>query len=137
MFDALIPPPAAPARALAVPAAPGRRRGENRGRFAPVARGLALAGLLALTAWNVTRSEALRDAEEAYRRGDFATGFRRAIDHRDRRPWSRRAARVAALCLSRLDFADAAEPYYRRAGDLDLDDLHVRAYGLVRGNHRL
>ena len=44
---------------------------------------------------------------------------------------------MAALCLSRLDFADSAEPYYRRAGRLSRDDLHVRAYGLVRANRRL
>jgi tetratricopeptide (TPR) repeat protein len=116
-------------RATPVPADP-------RGVLA-VARGLVLTGLLAGTAWNVTQSNALGEAEAAYRRGDFVTGARRAEDHLDRRPWSRAAARLAALCLSRLDFADEAEPYYRRAGPLDLDDLHVRAYGLVRGNRRL
>ncbi|QDV39362.1 tetratricopeptide repeat protein [Tautonia plasticadhaerens] len=96
-----------------------------------------LSALLAVTAWNVTRSAALGEAEGADRRGDDVTALQRALDHLDRRPWSRRAARVAALCLSRLDFAVLAEPYYRRAGALDLDDLHVRAFGLVRGNHRL
>jgi tetratricopeptide (TPR) repeat protein len=38
--------------------------------------------------------------------------------------------------LSRLDYADAAEPYYRGAGSLALNDLQIRAFGLVRGNHR-
>src|SRR3954468_1605627 len=97
---------------------------------------LAIASLLAFTAWNVTRSDALEEALAACRRGDFATGLGKAEDHLDRRPWSREAARIAALCLSRLDFPDQAEGYYRRAGELGLDDLHVRAYGLVRGNRR-
>jgi tetratricopeptide (TPR) repeat protein len=38
--------------------------------------------------------------------------------------------------LSQLDYADAAEPYYRRAGELELNDSQTRAFGLVRGNHR-
>src|SRR4051794_23479791 len=97
---------------------------------------LAIASLLAFTAWNVTRSNALEEALAAYRRGDFAAGLGRAEDHLDRRPWSREASRVSALCLSRLDFPDQAEGHYRRAGELDLDDLHTRAYGLVRGNRR-
>jgi tetratricopeptide (TPR) repeat protein len=40
---------------------------------------------------------------------------------------------LAALCLSRLDYADQAEPYYRRAGRISLNDQQVRAYGLARG----
>jgi tetratricopeptide (TPR) repeat protein len=43
---------------------------------------------------------------------------------------------VAALSLSRLDFADEADRYYRLASHLDYDDLHHRAFGLVRANHR-
>ncbi len=93
-------------------------------------------GLLAVTAWNLTRSEALQVARRAYARGELTAALRAALDHLDRRPWSREAARVAAACLSRLDFAEAAEGYYARAGTLDLNDLQIRAYGLVRGNHR-
>jgi tetratricopeptide (TPR) repeat protein len=37
--------------------------------------------------------------------------------------------------LSRLDYAERAEPYFRRAGDLALADQQIRAYGLVRGPH--
>jgi tetratricopeptide (TPR) repeat protein len=59
-----------------------------------------------------------------------------ALDHLDRRPWSREADRVAARCLSRLDFAEQAEPYYRWARTLSIEDLHYRAYGLVRANQR-
>src|SRR5205807_9761401 len=86
---------------------------------------------------NLTRTDAGAEAEAPRRRGDLVAGMRRAQDHLDPRPWSQRAARMAALCLSRLDFADSAEPYYRRAGRLSRDDLHVRAYGLVRANRRL
>ncbi|HLN28196.1 MAG TPA: tetratricopeptide repeat protein [Gemmataceae bacterium] len=96
-----------------------------------------LTGLLALTAWNVTRSEALGQARQAYARGELTTCLRYSLDHLERRPWSREAALLAARCLSRLDFADAAEPHYERAGELDLNDLQIRAFGLVRGNHRL
>jgi len=72
-----------------------------------------LTGLLALTAWNVTRSEALGQARQAYARGELTTCVRYSLDHLERRPWSREAALLAARCLSRLDFADAAEPYLR------------------------
>ena len=72
-------------------------------------RGLVIACLLILTVWNHTRCVALGEAQAAYGRGDYATGLSRAYDHLDRSPWSREAARVAALCLSRLDFPDAAE----------------------------
>jgi tetratricopeptide (TPR) repeat protein len=41
---------------------------------------------------------------------------------------------VAARCLSRLDSAEQAEPYYRRALFLSAEDEHYRAYGLVRAN---
>src|SRR5438270_6155474 len=99
-------------------------------------RSLVLAGLLILTVWNHTRWEALGEAQAAYGRSDYVTGLRRACDHLDRSPWSREAARVAALCLSRLDFPAAAEPFYRKAGTLEVEDLHFRAFGLVRGNRR-
>lgn len=91
--------------------------------------------LLALTAWNVTRSGAIEDAERAYNRVDLVACLGHALDHLDRRPWSRDAARLAALCLSRLDFAEQAEPYYARAGRLSLQDRQVRAFGMVRGPH--
>jgi tetratricopeptide (TPR) repeat protein len=100
------------------------------------ARVALLAGLLALTAWTATRSDALTEAEGAYRRKNLIAALRCAEDHLVRRPWSREAERLAARCLSELDFADAAELHYQRAGGLNRDDLHVRAYGLVRANQR-
>ena len=100
--------------------------------------GLALlVGLLGLTAWNVTRSAALMEARRKYARGELVSCLEYALDHLQRRPWSREAALLAARCLSRLDHSDAAEPYYERAGELDLDDLQTRAFGLARGNDRL
>jgi tetratricopeptide (TPR) repeat protein len=95
-----------------------------------------LATLLALTGWTVTRSDALTEGEEAYRRKNLIAALRKAEDHLVRRPWSREAQRLAARCLSELDFADAAQLHYNRAGSLSRDDLQVRAYGLVRANHR-
>lgn len=95
-----------------------------------------LVGSLALTAWNFTRSSGLAQARQAYSRGELAPCLQHALDHLDRQGWSREAALLAARCLSRLDYADAAEPYYNRADDLDLNDQQIRAFGLVRGNHR-
>lgn len=89
-----------------------------------------------LTAWNVMRSSALDEAEAAYARGDLAAALRRALDHLDRRPWSREATRLTALSLSRLDFPDEAEPYYRRLPAPTLDELNTRALGLIQSNRR-
>jgi tetratricopeptide (TPR) repeat protein len=94
-----------------------------------------LVTLSIVTAWNVTRSEALAEAERAYARVELVECLQHALDHLERRPWSRDAALLAARCLSRLDYADQAEPYYGRAGRLSLQDQQIRAYGLVRGPH--
>lgn len=91
--------------------------------------------LLAVTAWNLTRSNALEAARRSYTRGDLADCLRHSLDHLRRRPWSREAALLAAHCLNRLDYAEPAEVYYQRAGELSLGDLQIRAYGLVRGPH--
>jgi tetratricopeptide (TPR) repeat protein len=97
---------------------------------------LVLVGLVVPTSWNLTRSDALAEARRAYMRGDLTACLQFALDHLGRRPWSGEAALYAARCLSRLDYCDAAEPYYRRAGRLDLNDMHIRAYGLAHGNRR-
>ncbi len=96
---------------------------------------VALVSLLALTAWNVTYSTAIEAATKAYSSGDLPEALQHALEHLSARPWSRQAALVAANCLSRLDYADEAEPYYRRAGSLSLGDWQIRAYGLARGPH--
>jgi tetratricopeptide (TPR) repeat protein len=70
---------------------------------------------------------------------DYPLALRRALDHLTRHPDDPEASRLAALCLSRLDYAAEAEPYYqvaRRKGRLSVADLHVRALGLTRGNLR-
>jgi tetratricopeptide (TPR) repeat protein len=96
---------------------------------------LGLIGMLVLTAWNLTRSDAISQARRAYTRGDLVVCLERALDHLDRQPWSGEAALLAARCLSRLDHAESAEPYFRRAGRLSQNDMQIRAYGLVRGPH--
>jgi hypothetical protein len=83
---------------------------------------LTVLGLSILTGWNVTRSDALPDAERSYGRGDLVGCLQHALDHLARRPWSREGALLAARSLSRLDFADQAEPYFQRAGRLSIAD---------------
>ena len=80
-----------------------------------------------------------RAAEARAPQPDYLGALPRALDHLDQHPGDGEAARLAALCLSHLDFATRAEPYYqiaRRKGPLSRDDLHVRALGLARGNLR-
>jgi tetratricopeptide (TPR) repeat protein len=94
-----------------------------------------LIGLVVLTAWNLTRSTAIEEARHSYTRGKLADCLQHALDHLNRQPWSREAALMAALCLSRLDYADQAESYYRNAGSLSLNELQIRALGLAKGPH--
>jgi tetratricopeptide (TPR) repeat protein len=96
---------------------------------------LVVLALSILTALNLTRSNAIADARRSYARGDLALCLEQALSQLGRQPWSREAALLAARCLSRLDYAEDAEPYYRRAGQLELNDAQVRAYGLARGPH--
>jgi tetratricopeptide (TPR) repeat protein len=84
----------------------------------------------------MTRSSELLQARQAYARGELAGCLQHALDHLHRQPWNRETKLLAARCLSQLDYANAAEPYYQRAGALDLNDSQIRAFGLVRGNHR-
>jgi tetratricopeptide (TPR) repeat protein len=81
------------------------------------------------------RGSALRAAAQP----DYLLAVRRALDHLDRHPSDPDGCRLAALCLSRLDYAAEAEPYYsfsRAKGRLSVDDLHTRAMGLSRANLR-
>jgi tetratricopeptide (TPR) repeat protein len=109
-----------------------RRRGGVRAGGSGWWRGAIVVSLVALTAWNVTRSDALAKARTADKRGERAECLEYALDHLDRQPWNREAALLAARSLSQLDYADDAEPYYRRAGALSIADLHTRAYALLR-----
>jgi tetratricopeptide (TPR) repeat protein len=91
--------------------------------------------LVVATAWNMARSAAIVEARRAYGRGELTVCLQHSLDHLQRQPWSQEAALLAAHCLSRLDYSEQAEPYYRRAGNLTINDLQIRAYGLVRGPH--
>ena len=106
------------------------RRRRTRFAFASV-----IVGLLILTAWNLTRSTELLEAQSAYLRGELALCIEHALNHLGRQPWSREAALYVARSLSRLDYAERAEPYFRRAGHLSRADQQIRAFGLVRGPH--
>ena len=97
--------------------------------------GLIAAGLLVAFAWSELHPADLAEAEAAYRRNDLESALRIAKGT-SRRPFSRQAALLAARCLSRLGRPDEAEPYYRKADPLDLEDLHIRAYALVLNNRR-
>jgi tetratricopeptide (TPR) repeat protein len=137
LMDARTPPREA---AATTPDPAAARRRARRARRRPVrkalVRGFVLVALAGLTAWNWTRSDFLEEAVAAEARGDDPAALRAALDHLDRRPWSRVARRVAARCLSRLDFAERAEPYYRSAPPLSAEDRLTRAYGLTRANLR-
>jgi tetratricopeptide (TPR) repeat protein len=78
-----------------------------------------------------TRFDPLGKAQAAYDKRDFRTALRAAQDHLKRWPGDRRAALMAARCLTRLGGARQAEEYYRRCGPLELADLQDRAYSLV------
>ncbi|GAC1474095.1 MAG: hypothetical protein NVSMB9_23840 [Isosphaeraceae bacterium] len=131
------PVPTEPERSVLTPA---RSSPKRVGRVSSLRKWfiltLMLLGLFALTIWNGMRNSLLDEARAAERRGDFVTGSRCALDHLDHWLWSGEANLVAARCLSRLDFAELAEPHYRKAGALTLEDLHYRAYGFVRANFR-
>ena len=96
---------------------------------------LAFISLLILTAWNLTRSTELSEAQSAYSCADLTLCIAHALNHLRRQPWDREAALYVARSLSRLDCADRAEPYFRRAGRLTRSDQQIRAYGLCRGPH--
>lgn len=96
-----------------------------------VSRFVPIAALLALTGWNLDHSVALEEAEKAKFKDDLLS-TRRAMDRLEHWPPSPRAEKLAALGLSRLGFADLAEPHYRRGAKLDVGEQFVRAFGLVR-----
>ncbi len=85
-------------------------------RWSLIASRTTVIALLTLTAWRSVRPEAVAEAEAAYAKSDVVTSLRRACDRLDCWAPSSRASRLAALCLSRLDFAAEAERHYGRAG---------------------
>jgi tetratricopeptide (TPR) repeat protein len=113
----------------------GQRRPRWRRRVA-IASSLIVAGLLVAFGWSEFYPKALTLADAAYRRNDLETTIRIAKGHLMSRPFSRHAALLVARCFSRLSRPDDAEPYYQRAGSLNLEDRHIRAYALVVNNRR-
>ncbi len=141
MDDAPLKPDASPQSVAVEPDRPARvarsaleSRARSLGRSALA--GALLAALVGLTYWHASGSPTLDGAREAEQKSDFATALRLAREHLASRPWSREADRIVARCFSRLDFAQDAEPYYRAAGPLGLEDQHFRAYGITRANLR-
>jgi tetratricopeptide (TPR) repeat protein len=130
-FD--VPPGAPP---LSARGAASSRRGRRWRRRAAITFGLIVSGSLAAVVWSELHPADLARAEAAYGRNHLGAALRLAEGHLARRPSSRHAALLAARCLSRLGRPDAAEAFYRKAGPLDVEDLHVRAFALVLANRR-
>ncbi|HKI20005.1 MAG TPA: tetratricopeptide repeat protein [Isosphaeraceae bacterium] len=128
-----LPRPAAPARRRGSPPA---RPGRMWGWWAAIAGGLIATALLAMLIRSELYPADLAEADAAYRRNDLGTALRLAQGYLARRPTNRRAALLAARCLSRLGQPDQAETHYRKAGHLDFEDQHIRAFGLVVNNRR-
>jgi len=105
-----------------------------------ILRILILSSLAVLAGWLTVRSDSLTRAEQvaatAKSPEELAESVRLAMEHLRRRPWSRGAALLAARGLSRLDYPDRAEAYYKKVRDLDLEDLHIRADAILRSNDR-
>ncbi len=88
---------------------------------------------------HLSENRSLVEARSALAKGEDQLSIRRAFDYLGSHPDDPTAARIAALGLSRLIYADAAESFYetaRRRGHLSLDDQHSRALGLTRANAR-
>src|SRR5262249_45750585 len=125
-------------------AGPGPRERANsrrpwlsrRGRRAAILCGVIAAGLSVAIAWSELHPRALALADAAYRRNNLEASLRLAKGHLARRPFSRHAALVVPGCFSGLGRPDEAEPYYRKAGTLNVEDQHTRAYALVLANRR-
>ena len=117
---------------------PGRASSKPRWIAGLVGRIGLVVGLLVPIGWDLIRPSRLEEATARAARGDWTGALGLALAHLEWHPWSRSAALDAARCLSRLDRADWAEPYYQRVGldRLDLVDLHVRALALFRANRR-
>lgn len=86
-------------------------------------------------AWREYRARTLLgQAEQAYAHHRVAAALSAAQKVLDIRPGDPRGSLVAARCLTRLRRAVEAEPYYRNAAPLDLDDLQSRALALFESN---
>ncbi|WP_435010350.1 tetratricopeptide repeat protein [Tundrisphaera lichenicola] len=72
------------------------------------------------------------EARLAFQNREYSTALRLAKDHLRRWPGDRSALLMAARAATRSGQPEKAETYYQKAGRLSLDDLHDRAFGLIR-----
>jgi tetratricopeptide (TPR) repeat protein len=133
--EATGPGPSSPVRPQARPATL-TRRGRRWRKWPVIASGLLAASLLSVLIWSEYYPAAFTQAEEAYRGNRLEVALQISLGHLKRRPTSRYATLLAARCLSRLGRPDQAEPLYQKAGSLDLEDRHIRAYAFVLSNRR-
>ncbi len=125
--------PASPMIPRAIPARKARGRWR---RWGAVASGIVVVGLAAAFARSELYPAELAEADAAYRRNDLGTALRLAEGYLARRPANRRAALIAARCLSRTGQLDQAETDYQKAAPLSVDDQHIRAFAFVLNNRR-
>lgn len=123
------------------PAVPPRRPARSRGKrrrwpWIVVACLIIVAPIAGWLVWSEWNAPELIKAETAYSRNDLLGALHAARSHLASRPYSNAAARIAALCLSRLGQAGEAETYYATLGKLDREDRHVRALAIVQANQR-
>jgi tetratricopeptide (TPR) repeat protein len=85
-------------------------------------------------AWLLTSFDPLGHARDDFNRHEYRSALHAATEHLKRRPGDRKASLMAARCLTRLGHPRQAEPFYRDAGPLGLDDMQARAFAFVRAN---
>lgn len=94
----------------------------------------ALAILGVVTYFNYRYSTEEAEAERAYAANDLASAARWSSDRLTRRPPSPKAERILALSLARMGDSRLAEPHFERARPLEIADLRIRAFALVRAD---
>ena len=97
---------------------------------------LLLVGLLGLTGWNVTRSAGLDQARRAYVRGDLVPCLQQDAGPSLPPSLEPRGGTAGGTVPEPARFLRLRRVVLSPRGPLSLDDLQIRAYGLVRGNQR-
>jgi tetratricopeptide (TPR) repeat protein len=90
-----------------------------------------MVSVASLLHFGMKRHDPLAQARMSYSQGNYRGALRAALDYLRERPGDEGASLLAARCCARLGLLRQAEEHYRHAGDLTLDDLQDRAYGLV------
>lgn len=104
-------------------------RSGRRGLVALVA--LAMAGATAWLGWRWFESRPLREAEEAYRRSDWAAAYAVAESYRRAHPTSREATLLMVRSLAQVGRCEAALNLSGQVVDAEPDDLRLIASCLV------